>query len=172
MIIFNAIIERFEQQGEKSGWTYIRIPAATAEKLQTGNKKSFRIKGKLDAHSISGISLIPIGGGDFILTLNTALRKAIGKSKGAMVKVQLAVDKIPYMINAALTECINDEPGALVFFKSLPTAHQNYFSKWIDSAKTEATKVKRIARAVTALSRQMGFSEMFHANKNETDGIL
>lgn len=169
MISFTTTILKFDQQGEKTGWTYILIPSKIAEQLQPGSKKSFRVKGMLDDHAINGVALIPMGGGDFIMALNADLRRAIGKRKGALLKVQLAVDKIPYQINAAFMECMSDEPSALLHFKSLPVAHQNYFSKWVESAKTEPTKTKRIAQAVSALAKKMGFPEMLRAKKSERD---
>ena len=79
MIKFNATIKKFAQQGEKTGWTYIELPAAVAEKLQPGKKQSFRVKGSLDAFVIKGIALIPMGGGDFILPLNASIRKGVKK---------------------------------------------------------------------------------------------
>ena len=33
MIQFTALIERFGEQGEKTGWTYILIPAEKAQQL-------------------------------------------------------------------------------------------------------------------------------------------
>ncbi|MEO6731514.1 MAG: YdeI/OmpD-associated family protein [Ferruginibacter sp.] len=168
MINFSTTILKFDQQGEKTGWTYITIPTEMAEKLQPGNKKSFRVKGKLDGHPISGIALIPMGGGDFIMALNADIRKAIGKKKGATIKVQLAVDK-PYQLNATFMECMADEPAAVAYFKSLTGSHQNYFSKWIEAAKTEPTKIRRIAEAVSALARRMGYPEMIRARKAEKD---
>ena len=92
MIQFTAIIKKFDQQGEKTGWTYIEIPAALAQQLKPGNKKSFRVKGKLDSYSIEQVALVPMGGGDFIMALNTTMRKGIGKGKGATLQVQLEVD--------------------------------------------------------------------------------
>ena len=167
MISFTTTILRFESQGEKSGWTYISIPAKIAIKLQPGSKKSFRVKGKLDDYPINGVALVPMGGGDFIMALNASLRKAIGKKKGATIKIALSVDEVPYQINAAFMECLEDEPTALNYFQLLPLAHRNYFSKWIESAKTEPTKIKRIAQAVSALARKMGFPEMLRAQKSE-----
>jgi len=169
MISFSTTILKFDNQGEKTGWTYIKIPAQIAEQLHPGNRKSFRVKGKLDDHVISGIALLPMGEGDFIMALNADLRKAIGKRKGAVLKVQLAVDKEPYQLNATFIECMEDEPAALQYFRSLPKAHQNYFSKWIESAKTEPTRDHRIAQAVSALARKMGFPEMLRAKKAEND---
>ena len=90
MVRFTATIHRFGQQGEKTGWTYVEIPADLAQKMKPGNRKEFKAKGKLDKHPIERISLLPMGGGKFILVLNAQLRKAIGKKHGAMVKVQTA----------------------------------------------------------------------------------
>jgi hypothetical protein len=52
--------------------------------LRPGNKKSFRVKGKIDAHPIRGIALLPMGGGRFIMALNAEMRKEMekGKAKG------------------------------------------------------------------------------------------
>jgi hypothetical protein len=49
----------------------------------------------------------------------------------------------------------------------LPGSHRNYFSKWIDSAKTDATKTKRIAMAVNALSKKWGYPEMMRNSRKE-----
>ena len=66
-------------------------------------------------------------------------------------------------------ECLQDEPSALAFFKSKPASHQRYFSKWIESAKTEATKTKRIAMAVSSLAKQMDYGEMLRSQKQLKD---
>lgn len=166
MYSYTTTILKFGKQGEKSGWTYIEVPADVAQELLPGNKKSFRVKGKLDNYSIQGVALLPMGKGDFIMPLNLKMRKGFGKRYGAMLQVQLEVDVSAYILNADLMACLNDEPKALAFFKKLATSHQNYFSKWIDSAKTDATKAKRITQTVNALSKNQGFPEMMRLLKN------
>ncbi len=165
MIRFTAIIYQFAEQGEKTGWTYIEIPVDLASKLKPGNKKSFRVKGKLDQFSIKGIALLPMGGGRFIMALNKAMRKGISKKKGAMLKVQLEEDTQSYQLNKEFAACLKDEPAAEIFFGTLPKSHQNYFSKWIEAAKTEPTKTKRIAQAVSALAKRQGFGEMLRSQQ-------
>jgi hypothetical protein len=169
MIEFTATILQFDQQGEKTGWHYIEIPADIAQQLMPENKRSFRVKGKLDSYSFSGIALLPIGGGSFIMALNKEIRRGIHKRKGAMLKVQLQVDKKTYQLSAEFMECLGDEPVALAFFKTLPRGHQNYFSKWIESAKTGQTKAKRIAQAVNGLAKKQGYPEMLRALKKENE---
>jgi uncharacterized protein YdeI (YjbR/CyaY-like superfamily) len=50
-------------------------------------------------------------------------------------------------------------------FKKLVGAEQRYFSKWIDSAKTEETKAKRIAMMINAMLKGWRYGEMMRANK-------
>jgi hypothetical protein len=168
MIEFTATLKQFAEQGEKTGWTYIEIPVDIAQSLKPGNKRSFRVRGKLDKYSIAHVALLPMGGGGFIMAVNATMRKGIGKKKGAMVKVKLEEDKKEFQFNNDFIECLADEPAAMEFFKTLAGSHQRYFSKWIDEAKTEPTKTRRIAWAVTALSKKQGYPEMLrsHQKKN------
>lgn len=172
MVQFKAILEKFGQMGEKTGWTYISIPAKIAEKLNPGVKQSFRVKGKLDDLPIEKVALIPMGGGDFILVVNAAMRKGIKKLKGATVNVKLEVDTEPVPLPSEFLECLEDEPAAKQFFHSLPKGHRNYFGKWIDSAKTPPTKAKRIANAINALAKGMGFPEMLRQMKKDSASFL
>ena len=56
MVSYSTTILKFDEQGEKTGWTYIVIPSAIAQKLKPGNKKSFRVKGKLDTKCMALLS--------------------------------------------------------------------------------------------------------------------
>ena len=170
MVKYNTTIRKFEKQGEKTGWTYIDIPADIAGLIKPANKKSFRVRGKLDGFKIAGVALLPMGGGAFIMPINGAMRKGVGKRHGAMLNVQLEEDKAPFQFNKDFMDCLADDPKAKEFFKTLAASHQRYFSKWIDAAKTESTQTKRIAQAVTALSQKKGYPEMVRSlqkNRNE-----
>jgi hypothetical protein len=169
MVQFIATMKRFERQGEKTGWTYIEIPADLAQRLKPGNRKEFKVKGKLDNHVINRISLLPLGGGEFIMAINAAMRKTIGKGHGAMIRVQLTEDKSEFVFNRDFMECLGDEPAAIEFFKTLPGSHQRYFSIWIDSAKTKQTKVNRIAQAVNGLAKKQRYPEMISTLKKESE---
>jgi len=167
MVQFTTTIKQFDKQGEKTGWTYIDVPADIAEKLMPGNRKGFYVKGKLDNFSMKPTALLPMGGGNFILTLNAAVRKKIGKRKGSMLDVKLQVDREGYKLNEDFVACLDDAPEARQFFDTLTGSHRNYFSKWIDSAKTEPTRIKRITMAVNALSKKWGFPEMLRNGKKD-----
>jgi hypothetical protein len=167
MVKFSALIKQFSEQGEKTGWTYIDVPAEVAATLKPGNKKSFRVKGKLDKHPIKQVALMPMGGGDFIMAVNAAMRKGIKKNIGATVEVQLAKDEDKKQPPAALIECLVDEPRAKAFYDSLTYGHRNYFSNWIEAAKTEPTRIKRIAQTIDALSKRMDYGEMIRSLKED-----
>jgi hypothetical protein len=165
MISFTATIHKFDKKGEKTGWNYIEISASQAKKLKTDTKTSFRVKGKLDQFTIKQIALIPMGNGKFIIPFNATMRKGTGKKHGYSVKVSLELDESKFVMNDDFMACLNDDPQAITFFKTLTAGHQRYFSKWIDSAKTSSTKTKRIVMAVNALARNMGFPEMLREEK-------
>lgn len=165
MLKFSAVIQKYSSQGEKTGWTFVQIPEEMAGKLKPGNKKSFRVKGKLDETDIEQQALIPIGGGDFILPLKADLRKKLGKGKGDELVLRLWLDERPLEISADLLSCLEDEPKALENFLKLPPSHQQYYSKWIESAKTDATRAKRIAQTVNAMVKGLSYGEMMREGR-------
>ena len=165
MITYTTTLERFDKKGEKTGWTYLEVPARLAKKLKPDCKVSFRIKGKLDQVTIRQTALIPMGDGNFILPFNAALRKSTGKKAGDKIMVQLEADEKEYVLSPDLMKCLRDEPPLLKFFQSLTGSHQRYFSKWVESAKTRETKARRIAMALTAFTKRQGYPEMIRENK-------
>ena len=166
-IAFRTMLKKFGEQGEKTGWTFIEVDAEQAAVLKPGTKKSFRVKGRVDHYKIEKTALLPIGNGKFIMPLNATVRKAIGKKKGDTVSVELLPDSQDLIAPAELIVCLKDEPKAYDQFYSLPKAHQHYFIRWIEQAKTDVTKAKRIAQTVSALSLGMGYSEMMRAGKKD-----
>ncbi|HEU4471630.1 MAG TPA: YdeI/OmpD-associated family protein [Flavisolibacter sp.] len=169
MIHFDAIIQKFGKQGEKTGWTYINIPGELAAKLNPDNRKSFRVKGRLDAHGISGATLLPMGGGDYILPLNAGMRKGIGKPLGASIRVCFEIDRRELQPPPELMECLQDEPEALRIFNALPKSHRNYYTNWINAAKTEPTKAKRIAATIEAMLKQWDFGQTVRSMRDTQD---
>ncbi len=165
MLSFQAKIKRFNKKGEKTGWSFIEISKRQAEKLNPGNRQSFRVKGKLDDLSVAKIALMPMGDGSFIMPINATMRKGTRKKEGDTLRVELDVDKSEFRLSGDFRQCLEDEPRAYKFFLSLPKSHQRYFNTWIESARTMETKARRIAMAITGLSQQQGFGEMIRANK-------
>ncbi|WP_373511938.1 DUF1905 domain-containing protein [Persicitalea sp.] len=159
VIQFTAILQKFKGKGEKSGWIFLEIPVDVIEALNPGAKTTFRVKGKIDDLKIKQTALLPIGEGIFILPTNAEMRRAIRKREGDSVTVEFERDDSPLQLSEDLMICLTDAPAASEFFNSLSKSHQNYFSKWIESAKTTETKVKRITQAVRGLAMGLGYGE-------------
>ncbi len=166
---FTAELLKYGQNGEKTAWTFIEMPPELTDVLKPGQRTSFRVKGLIDRHSIRQVALIPVGAGTFILVVNAAMRRAIGKEEGATVQVTLTVDDEPLAESADLMLCLADDPAAAAFFDSLAPGHQRYYAKWIDGAKTPGTKAKRIAQAIQGFSMGLGYSEMIRYYKNRSE---
>lgn len=170
-VTFTAPLLRFEEKGEKTGWTYLVVPLAITDALKPGQKTSFRVKGLLDTYPINQVALIPMGqdedwDGAFIMAVNASMRKGIRKEVGATVSVLLEADDSPLVNSQDLMVCLADDPEALAFFESLTAGHQRYYSRWIDEAKTAETKTKRIAQAIQGFSMGMGYPEMIRYFKS------
>ena len=167
MVEFDTIMLQFAGQGEKTGWTYIDIPADIAQQLKPNTRTSFRVKGMLDSLPVSGMALMPMGDGNFIMALKAEVRKGLHKNAGAMLHACLEEDtEYKVEVPADLQECFDFEPEGLDFFNSLPKSHREYFIKWINEAKTGETRAKRIVNTVNAMLRKWKFNEMLRAMKN------
>lgn len=160
MITNHSIIERFAEKGEKTGWTYIFISAEQAEQMNPGVKKSYRVKGKIDQVNIEFISILPMGEGNFILPLKSTLLKKIKKPVGEKVHLQIEYDDREFEMNEDLMTCLEEVPLANDKFLAMPKSHQRYYSNYVNDAKTEATKAKRIAKIIDSMIRNLSFAEM------------
>lgn len=172
MPTFTTILQKFAEKGEKTGWTYIEISLDITETMKPGQRKSFRVKGKIDGLAISLVALLPMGQANgvdagFIMPINATMRREIRKEEGASVHVDLEADDSPMPLSADLLDCLNDDPGAMAFFNTLPKGHQNYFSNWIEEAKTFETKTKRLTQTVVGLSMGMGYGEIIRYFKKQ-----
>jgi hypothetical protein len=168
MIAFETMILQFGEMGEKTGWRYVEIPANLAQELKPGNKRAFRVKGKVDSFKISGFALMPMGDGKFIMPLKAEIRKAIRKESGAMVRIELEEHTdFKVEIPAELQECFDFDPEAQTQFETLAMSHRNYFIKWIENAKTSETRTKRIVNTVNAMLRKWDYNTMIREIKKE-----
>lgn len=169
MVTFVTLIRRFEQMGEKTGWTYVEISADIAQQLNPEIKRSFRVKGMLDRIPVNGLALLPMGGGSFILPLNASLREKLKKVDGSMLQLRLEEDQ-DFKIDTPedLRICLQEE-GVLHSFNKLPKSHRNYFINWISSAKMIETRTKRMGMTVNAMLMGFNYAEMIRherANNN------
>jgi len=161
MVVFEAEIERFEKMGEKTGWTFVFIPVEIANQIKASCKKSYRIKGKLDNVAIRGVALTPMGEGNFIIPLKASLRKELKKAEGALLRLELEEDtEFKIEMPADLELCLLEEKHCMENFMQLPKSHQNYYINWLNTAKTDQTRTKRLTQIVIAMDKKMDIGEM------------
>jgi hypothetical protein len=143
----------------KGGWTYTIIP-----EILHDPKNPFgwvKVRGSIDGFEISKYHLMPTatGTGQLFLSVKSEIRKKIKKEAGDYVHIILYPDNEPLEVPEELLLCLQDDAEALQFFNSLNESEQHNYVKWIYSAKTEQTKVDRIAKTLDKLSKHQKFTE-------------
>lgn len=139
------LLQKFEGKG---GWTYVEIPEIPMPKTSFGMLK---VKGKIDDHEFSNVRLMPLGNGHLMLAVKSEIRKKIKKQSGDTVRITLYEDNLPTEIPEELVLCLKYEGGISEKFESYSDGEKKAFVEWIYSAKTEQTKVDRIAKTITMI---------------------
>lgn len=166
MIRFSAEIERFGRNGEKSGWFHLVVPGEVADQLKPGNRRFFRVRGTINGHEYTGLGLLPAGDGSFILAVNASIRKALKAALGDVLHLNVEEDTdFEITIPADLELCLSEEPHLLERFLKFNKSNRNYFINWINSAKTEPTRTRRIAMTMEAMELGLDFGAMIRRDK-------
>lgn len=140
-----------EKYPGKGGWTFSQVP-----NIPSNEKKAFgyvRVKGSIDGYEIKGFNLMPMKNGNMFLPVKAEIRKVIKKEEGDYVHVILYRDDDPTETPEELLACLSEEPKAHQMFLTLSDAEKKAFISWIYAAKTDETKVRRIAVMLDRLSR-------------------
>ena len=148
------LLEKFQGKG---GWTFARIPEMMQDK-----KAPFgwvKVRGTIDGYEIKKYHLMPMGKGQLFLPVKAEIRKQINKREGDYVQVILYPDLEPLEVPPEMLLCLQDEPVALKFFKSLSESEQKFYIEWIYSAKKAETKITRLAQSINKLSKGLKLYE-------------
>ena len=89
--------------------------------------------------------------GVFMLPLSAENREAAGVSAGDEVDVDLELDDQPRVVAvpADLAAALDADPGVRASFDALSYTNKNAYVVSVEGAKTEDTRLRRIARCVT-----------------------
>lgn len=142
------LLEKFPGKG---GWTYVRIPEIIKE-----NRKNFgmvKVRGTVDGVEIRKFHIMPMGSGGMFFPVNADIRRKIKKQEGDQVHIILFPDLEPLEVPEEMMLCLEEEPQALRFFKSLSESEQKFYIDWIYSAKKEETRISRLAKTINRLLR-------------------
>jgi hypothetical protein len=88
--------------------------------------------------------------GEFMVGLNKEVRMGAGVQAGDTVSLELALDSEPRTVEVppALAEALDADPEAKTTFEGLAFTHRKEFARWIDEAKREETRARRVTQAL------------------------
>lgn len=141
-----------EKYPGKGGWTYAAIPEVLQDKHAPFGW--VKVKGRIDEFEIKNYKLMPMGNGKLFLPVKADIRKRIGKQEGDWVSVILYADNAPTDIPDEFLDCLKEEPIAHQTFLNYTDRQQKQIIDWVYSAKTDDTKVRRIAETLDKLLKQ------------------
>ncbi|MDQ6778377.1 MAG: YdeI/OmpD-associated family protein [Actinomycetota bacterium] len=92
-------------------------------------------------------------GGEFLVGLNRAVREEAGVQAGETVDVELVLDTDPREVELpdALANALAADPEARAKFDALAFTHRKEYAQWIDEAKRNETRDRRVAQALQKL---------------------
>lgn len=92
-------------------------------------------------------------GGEFMLGLNRAVREAAGAEAGDRVEVNLELDTAPREVEVpqALADALAADRDAREAFDRLAYTHRKEYARWIEEAKRDETRKRRLAQALEML---------------------
>jgi hypothetical protein len=141
---FDALLE------PEGAWTFLRAPFSVEEVF--GSRARVPIKGTINGFAFQG-SLFPMGNGTHCLMVNKTMQKGAGAKPGDTVHMVITKDtstrtvKVPRDFRQALAK----HPAAREYFEKLAYTHRKDYVDWIESAKKEETRQRRIDKAVLKL---------------------
>lgn len=136
----------------KGGWTYAAIPEVRQD---TSSPFGWvKVKGFIDDFEIKNYKLMPMGNGQLFLPVKAEIRKKTGKKEGDWINVLLYTDNSPTEIPREFLACLEEDPTAYKIFLTYTDGQKKEFIDWIFSAKTDDTKVERIAKTLNKLLKK------------------
>lgn len=145
---FRATIENAEQGG-----AFVTIPFDVE---QVFGKKRVKVKATIGGEPYRG-SLVRMGGACHVLGVRKEIREKIGKTFGDEIEIVLEEDTAPREVTVPqdMRQALAGNPEAEAFFKQLSYTHQKEYVRWIEEAKRDQTRQRRIGRAIELLKQGM-----------------
>ena len=96
---------------------------------------------------------VAVMNGAFMFGVSADVRKNAGVAGGDEVDVEIVLDTEPRTVSvpADLQTALDADPDAGGFFQSLSYSHKSAYVLWIESAKKDETRQRRIPEAIMML---------------------
>ena len=132
---FGAIIQK------EGSFTFVAIPFLPREVW--GARPRYHVTGTINGIAVRGT--LGALGQDYFLRLGAAWMRDSGIELGSNVTMQLSLEgPVEGNIASDITKALSGNKKAETFFEGLPTFYRKNFIRWIESAKREETRIKRI----------------------------
>jgi hypothetical protein len=92
-------------------------------------------------------------GGEFLVGLNREVRAGAGAEAGDTVEVALELDTKPREVEVpeALATALAGDPEARAAYEGMAFTHRKEYARWIEEAKRDETRERRVAQALEML---------------------
>lgn len=148
---FKTKLLRSAESGENDSWAFFVLPKSASDTLPRRGRTS--VDGIINGHAFQA-TLEPDGQLSHWLKVNEDLRQAAGVNVGQTVAVQIFPAKpelepeLPDDLRAALAAC----PEAEVTWEATTTIARIDWVHWIESAKQDKTRKRRVENACDMLA--------------------
>ena len=141
-IEFEALIESNDMGG-----AYVTIPFDVEKEF---GAKRVKVKALFENKVEYRGTLVRMGSPDHILGLRKDIREQIGKQPGDVVKVSLEKDTEPRVVVVPddYQKILDSEPEVKIFFKQLSYTHKKEYVRWIEEAKRQETRERRMLKSI------------------------
>jgi uncharacterized protein YdeI (YjbR/CyaY-like superfamily) len=111
-----------------------------------------KVKTKISGIDYRG-SLTPMGGGNHMLIVVKKIREELGVKEGDKLKIELAEDKAPRLVEVPvdLKKLFTKNKKAKEIFDEMSYTHRKEYVNWINEAKKEETRQRRLIKAIEML---------------------
>jgi hypothetical protein len=143
---FTAVI-----QNAGGGGAFVEVPFDVEKAF--GEKKP-RVKAIIEGVPYRGL-LTRMGGPNHILIVLKGIREQIGRTFGDEVKITVELDAEPRVIDIPkdLMKELKKDKNAKAFFDKLSYTHRREYVMWINEAKRDETRQKRILKTIEMLKK-------------------
>ncbi|MEO7839711.1 MAG: YdeI/OmpD-associated family protein, partial [Anaerolineales bacterium] len=134
------------------GGAFVEVPFDVEEAF--GSKRP-RVRAVIEGVPYRGI-LSRMGTERHLLVILKEIRENVGKTFGDEVKITVELDEEPLVVEipAELKEAFKAEKEAKAFFDKLAYTHQREYVMWINEAKREETRLRRVVKMIGMLKER------------------
>ncbi len=144
---FDAVLEAEPRTGD----VFVVAPFSVEELY--GTPDELLVQTAIDGFPYQG-ELLPLGDGYHALVIPREVRRAVGKTVGDVLRVQLSPDLAERVVTMPddLAAALAENAAALAFFKKLDQPEQRAYVRYLKGAKTPERRVQRLTETVYRLS--------------------